>query len=149
MTSIIVALLTGVVFGIGLAASHMIAPIKVISFLDIAGNWDPSLALVMGSAVSVAALGFALARKRQRPLIAAQFQWPAATAIDMRLLGGSALFGIGWGIGGYCPGPAIASIGFLRPGPAIFVVAMLTGMFLFELFDRHRGRGRQLSLSTL
>jgi uncharacterized protein len=134
--NVISALVAGLVFGIGLAVSQMISPAKVIGFLDIAGNWDPSLALVMGGAVMVTSVGFAIARRRSHPLLAESFQWPTGTLIDARLIIGGALFGAGWGIAGYCPGPAIASIGFLQPGTLLFVGAMLTGMILFELFDR-------------
>jgi uncharacterized membrane protein YedE/YeeE len=136
MRNVIAALVAGLVFGMGLAVSQMISPAKVIGFLDIAGNWDPSLALVMAGGVIVASFGFAIARRRAHPLFAKSFMWPTGIRIDSRLIAGGALFGTGWGIAGYCPGPAIASIGFLQPGTLLFVGAMLAGMILFEIFDR-------------
>ena len=136
MKTILSALVAGIVFGIGLSISQMISPTKVLAFLDISGNWDPSLALVMAGAVAVTSIGFAFVHRRAQPLLAATFQWPTSTFVDARLLIGGALFGIGWGIAGYGPGPAIASIAFLQPGTLLFVLAMLAGMILFELFDR-------------
>jgi uncharacterized membrane protein YedE/YeeE len=123
------AALAGLIFGIGLALSGMLDPARVIGFLDISrGAWDPTLVFVLGGAVSVAALGFALAGRRKAPVFDASFHLPASKAIDARLLGGAALFGVGWGLVGYCPGPAIASLGFAGQSAAIFTLAMVGGM---------------------
>lgn len=124
------ALLCGLVFGVGLLVSGMTNPAKVLGFLDVAGAWDPTLAFVMGGALGVNGLAWALTRRRARPLFAAEFALPTARAIDPRLVGGSLLFGVGWGLVGLCPGPALA--GLLRGQPAIyaFVVALLVGTWL-------------------
>ena len=124
------ALLCGLVFGIGLAASGMTDTAKVLGFLDIAGDWVPDLAFVMGGAVLVTLLTFPLVLKRTRPLFAEQFHVPTITLIDRRLIGGAAVFGIGWGIYGYCPGPALSALLYLDSKTLIFVVAMLIGMAL-------------------
>ena len=117
------ALLTGLVFGVGIAISGMMNPAKVLNFFDLAGSWDPSLAFVMGGALIVAFIGYRLVWKRGTPVFAERFQIPTATAIDARLVGGSALFGIGWGIAGFCPGAAIPALGATGDGssvPALF-----------------------------
>lgn len=138
----IIAGLAGLLFGIGLAVSGMFDPAKVLGFLDIAaiaaGGWDPSLALVMAGALVVTLPAFALARRRQRPLAAPQFQTPSAGAIDRRLVLGAALFGIGWGLVGYCPGPALAALAFGATGTIVFVVAMIVGSAMHAL-----GSGRR------
>ena len=127
MSSRVAAFMAGLLFGIGLYVAQMVNPNKVLSFLDIAGRWDPSLALVMGSAVLVTGLGFPLALRRGKPLWGDGFTLPTRRDIDRDLLVGAALFGIGWGIAGYCPGPAIAAL-LIHPSEAIpFVVAMLVG----------------------
>ena len=132
MKRIAIALLAGALFGLGLAVSGMTDPDKVLDFLDVAGRWDPSLALVMGGALLVAIPGFAWARKRRASLCGDPLPAPPRTGIDARLLGGSALFGIGWGIAGYCPGPALANLA--HAGEAIaFVIAMLAGSQLARL----------------
>jgi uncharacterized membrane protein YedE/YeeE len=131
--NILAALISGLIFGLGLVVSQMIDPAKIIAFLDLAGSWDPSLACVMAGAVPVAAIGYALARRRPRPLFADTFRLPVLSAIDARLIGGAVLFGVGWGLAGYCPGPAVAAIGIGRPSALIFVLAMLVGMALHEL----------------
>lgn len=125
---IISGLLAGLLFGAGLAISGMTNPNKVLNFLDLTGTWDPSLALVMASAIPVAALGFWLAKRRERPLFEPGFTLPRNTRLESPLVVGSALFGIGWGLGGYCPGPAIASLS--QPnGPLVaFLVAMTLGL---------------------
>lgn len=123
----IVALLTGILFGLGLSVSQMINPEKVLAFLDIAGNWDPSLALVMGGAVGVTLLTFRRVLLLPKPLFASRFEIPGNDAIDTPLLTGAAIFGVGWGISGYCPGPAIASLTFGSSEPAIFIVAFILG----------------------
>lgn len=126
----IVALVCGVIFGLGLAMSGMTDTAKVIGFLDIFGNWVPDLAFVMGGAVLVTLVAFRLVLKRSKPLLANGFQLPTNTTLDGRLLGGAALFGIGWGIYGYCPGPAISALAYLNTDTVIFVGAMLAGMAL-------------------
>ena len=130
------ALLAGIVFGLGLAVSQMINPAKVLAFLDIAGRWDPSLALVMAGALGVTALGYRLAIRRPAPLLAARFEVPTVREIDGRLLAGAVVFGIGWGLVGFCPGPAIASLAFGVKESLIFVAAMLAGMALFRVSNR-------------
>lgn len=124
----VVNLLIGLLFGVGLVISGMTDPAKVQNFLDIAGNWDPSLAFVMGGAVLVAMAGFRLVFRRGRPVAEGSFHLPAKTEIDMPVLVGPAIFGIGWGLSGYCPGPAIAALGLGAPATAAFVAAMMLGM---------------------
>lgn len=133
MTRILAALAAGALFGTGLILSGMANPAKVLAFLDVAGDWDPSLAFVMGGAIPVAALGFALGRRRAAPLCAAGFAPPPRGLVDARLLGGAVLFGLGWGLAGFCPGPALASLGFAGWQAWLFVAAMLGGMGLFRL----------------
>lgn len=130
------ALLAGAVFGIGLILSGMADPAKVLGFLDLAGAWDPSLAFVMGGAILVGAFAFAFARRRTVSLLGLQMRMPTATQLDRRLVGGSLLFGIGWGIAGFCPGPALVALGMGEHKALVFVVAMLAGMGLFELIER-------------
>ena len=125
------ALLAGLIFGIGLALSGMVDPARVIGFLDIAGGqWDPTLAFVLAGAVGVAALGFALTGRRQAPVLEASFEVPPVGAIGVRMLGGAVLFGVGWGLVGYCPGPAIASLGFAGQAAAMFTLAMVGAMVM-------------------
>ena len=131
MLRVIVALAAGLLFGLGLTVSQMINPAKVIAFLDITGDWDPSLAFVMAGAISVAAIGFALGKRRQAPVCAPEFAGPTKTAVDRRLVLGAVLFGAGWGLVGYCPGPALASLTFGGASTAVFLVAMLAGMAVF------------------
>lgn len=135
------ALLAGAVFGIGLIVSGMADPAKVLGFLDLAGNWDPSLAFVMGGAILVGVVAFTFARKRTVSLLGLQMRMPTATQVDKRLVGGGLLFGIGWGIAGFCPGPALVALGMGEQKALIFVAAMLVGMGLFELLER-RGSTR-------
>jgi uncharacterized membrane protein YedE/YeeE len=123
------SLIAGLVFGLGLTVSGMINPAKVLNFLDIAGSWDPSLVFVMGSAVVVTFIGYRLAFASGRPLFDQSYFLPTLTAIDARLVGGSAIFGIGWGLGGFCPGPAISSLSVGGTGTYVFVAAMLAGMW--------------------
>jgi len=123
----------GLVFGLGLCLSGMTRPSKVQGFLDIAGAWDPSLAFVMGGAVGVAFLGFLLARRHMRSWLGEPLKFPADSGVDAPLLIGSAIFGVGWGLSGVCPGPAIVDLGFLDAKAAIFVAAMLGGMGLEKL----------------
>lgn len=126
------AFVAGLVFGLGLILSGMTNPAKVIGFLDLAGQWDPSLGLVMGGAIMVASVGFHLAGKRSRAVLGEPMRLPTATQIDRRLVLGSLTFGVGWGLAGYCPGPAVASLLSGRSEPVIFVLAMLAGMALYE-----------------
>lgn len=123
-------LCAGLIFGLGLFLSGLANPAKVLSFLDVAGAWDPSLALAMAAAVTVTALGYRLAFTRSKPTFEATYHLPTATSIDARLLAGAAIFGIGWGLSGYCPGPAIASLPLQNPGTYVFVATMLLGMWL-------------------
>ncbi|MEJ5030193.1 DUF6691 family protein [Comamonas sp. MYb69] len=134
--TILIAALAGLVFGLGLLVSGMADPQKVLAFLDLAGAWDPSLALVMGGAIALGLPGFALARRRSRSLLGEPMQLPARQAVDAPLLIGSALFGIGWGLAGYCPGPALVGTATGLGSAAIFSAAMLAGMLLFRLWPK-------------
>lgn len=131
---------TGLVFGLGLLLSGLANPAKVLAFLDLAGPWDPSLLFTMGGAVAVAAVAFRVAGRRGRTLLGAALRLPAATGIDRRLVLGSVVFGIGWGLAGFCPGPAIASLATGSLKPLLFVLAMVAGMGIFELAERLRAR---------
>lgn len=122
--------LSGLVFGLGLVISGMANPAKVLNFLDIAGEWDPSLAFVLAGAAAATFIGYRLAWRRPQPLLADRFELPSSTAIDRPLLGGAAVFGIGWGISGYCPGPALTALPLFAPGTLAFVPAMLVGLWL-------------------
>jgi uncharacterized membrane protein YedE/YeeE len=133
-----IAFLAGLVFGIGLLLSGMADPAKVLGFLDLAGDWDPSLALVMAGAIAVAAAGFAVARRRVKSLLGAPIQLPAKRTVDRRLIVGSTLFGAGWGLAGFCPGPALVALGMGEAKAIVFVLSMLTGMGLFVLFESRR-----------
>ena len=132
----LVALASGALFGAGLAVSHMVDPAKILGFLDVAGDWDPSLAFVMGGAVAVTAVAFPLVLRRPHPLGVEGFSVSAARAIDGRLVGGAGLFGVGWGLVGLCPGPAIASLAFGRIETVVFLVAMVAGAALFNAVPR-------------
>jgi uncharacterized protein len=125
-----ITLITGLIFGIGLIMSGMTNPAKVQNFLDFFGNWDPSLALVMGGAIFITMPGFWLVQKRQSPFFEKLFHFPTKTDLDFRLLLGAAIFGIGWGLGGFCPGPAITSILTGSKGTFLFVITMILGMVL-------------------
>lgn len=126
------ALVVGLVFGLGLILGGMTDPAKVIGFLDLAGQWDPSLAFVMGGAVAVATIAFRVAGARPRSLLGAPMQIPKVTRMDLPLVAGSVLFGIGWGLAGFCPGPALVAFGSGGVAPTVFVIAMLAGMALYE-----------------
>lgn len=132
------SLLAGLVFGLGLIVSGMANPAKVLGFLDLAGPWDPSLALVMAGAIAVGLFAFLLAKKRRLSLLGAEMKLPAAGLVDRRLLAGSVLFGMGWGLAGFCPGPGLVALGMGEPKAAVFVLAMLAGMAIFELLERRR-----------
>ena len=130
------ALLLGLLFGFGLLLSGMANPAKVLGFLDLAGAWDPSLGLVMAGAIGVAVLPLTWAKRRQRSLLGAPMQLPVKRELDRRLIGGSLLFGVGWGIAGICPGPAVAIVLTGHWQVLLFVAAMLLGMLLFEVLER-------------
>ena len=140
MPALLVALASGLLFGLGLMVSSMIDPAKVLNFLDVAGSWDPSLAFVMAAAIPVAAIGYTVARRRGRPLVAPAFQGPTATAVDRRLVAGAILFGVGWGLVGYCPGPALAALSLGTSGAWLFVAAMLVGIGAHDLMQAVRMR---------
>lgn len=139
---IFMALVAGLIFGLGLILSGMTNPAKVIGFLDLAGNWDPSLALVMAGAIAVSAVPFRLAKGRATALLGGPIRLPTATDIDRRLVLGSLAFGAGWGLAGYCPGPALASLLSGGAKPLLFVLAMLAGMAVFELLQWQALSGR-------
>ena len=132
------AFLAGLVFGIGLIVSQMVSPAKVLGFLDLAGKWDPSLALVMAGAIAVGAFAFAWARNRSVTLLGTPMQMPQAGQIDRRLVLGSLGFGVGWGLAGFCPGPALVALGAGQTKALVFVAAMLAGMVIFEFAERTR-----------
>jgi uncharacterized membrane protein YedE/YeeE len=136
--SFLVNLALGLLFGIGLVVSGMSDPAKVLNFLDVTGTWDPSLAFVMGGAVITAFVGYRLVLKRSKPLAAAAFQLPAKTEIDWPLLLGSAIFGVGWGLGGFCPGPALTATTLGAAGTYAFLPMMFVGMWLARAFASRR-----------
>ena len=133
MPLILSAFASGLLFGLGLIVSQMVNPAKVLGFLDIFGNWDPSLALVMGGAVAVSALGYLIAKRRGVPVLAPRLEIPTRRDLDSRLIGGAALFGIGWGLAGLCPGPALVGLTFGPWQMFVFVAAMIIGMAIFRL----------------
>jgi uncharacterized membrane protein YedE/YeeE len=128
--------LIGCVFSLGLCISGLVAPRKVLAFLDLFGAWDPSLIFTMGGGLVVAGASWFATRNRSTSLLGEPMQVPSNTTLDARLIGGSLLFGAGWGLAGVCPGPALVNLGFLSIPAAVFVAAMLAGMALYELFDR-------------
>ena len=130
---ILSTLIAGLIFGTGLILSGMANPIKVQNFLDFFGSWDPSLALVMGGAILVTMPGFWLVQKRKTPFFNNVFNLPTRTDFDFRLLAGAAIFGIGWGLGGFCPGPAVTSLSLAAKGTLVFIPAMLIGMAAAKL----------------
>jgi uncharacterized membrane protein YedE/YeeE len=133
MLPVVSAFASGLVFGLGLIVSRMVDPGKVLAFLDIFGDWDPSLAFVMAGAVAVSALGSLVAARRGAPVLAARLEIPTRRDLDARLIGGAALFGVGWGLAGFCPGPALTALTF-GPGEVfVFVAAMVAGMALFTV----------------
>lgn len=142
MKSAIAALLIGFIFALGLGISGMTNPANVVSFLDIFGNWNPSLIFVMGGALVVHAILFRLITKRSSPILASEFLIPKRRDIDRRLIFGSMLFGLGWGLVGYCPAPAITSLAALKLPPVVFVLSMLIGMSLFLVVDRLGSRAK-------
>jgi uncharacterized protein len=134
----LVSLLAGLTFGLGLIVSGMANPAKVLGFLDLAGTWDPSLALVMAGAIAIGFIAFLFAEKRTKSLLGAEMKLPASRKIDRRLVVGSLLFGIGWGVAGFCPGPGLVALGMGEVKALVFVAAMLAGMGVFELLERRR-----------
>ena len=136
----LISLLAGLIFGLGLALSGMTSPAKVLDFLDLAGNWDPSLLFVLGGAVGVTAIVFRWILRRNKPLFSDQFFLPLAKNIDGKLIVGALIFGIGWGISGYCPGPAIASLASPNWETWIFLPAMLAGILLQRLLAGSRNK---------
>lgn len=129
------ALVSGLLFGLGLILSGMANPAKVLGFLDLAGAWDPSLALVMGGAIAIGSIAFAIAKKRHLSYLGLSMQMPTNRAIDKRLALGSVVFGIGWGLAGICPGPAVVLLGAGSIKGAVFVSSMLMGMGIYQLLD--------------
>jgi uncharacterized membrane protein YedE/YeeE len=138
----VVSGLVGLIFGLGLILSGMANPAKVLGFLDLAGAWDPSLALVMVGAIAVGAVGFALARRRSTSWLGLVVNVPTSRLIDSRLIAGSVAFGVGWGLAGFCPGPALVGLGMGQPKAVVFVLAMLVGMGLFEVIEWARAERR-------
>ena len=134
--SLVSAFVFGAVFGVGLGLAGMTQPARIIGFLDVAGQWDPTLAVVMGSAVAVTATLFPAILKRRAPVVGDRFVLPEKRAIDLRLVGGAGLFGIGWGLSGYCPGPAMVSLVTGAPPVLVFVACMAIGLYLGELLLR-------------
>lgn len=134
----ITALVSGLIFGWGLILAGMANPEKVLAFLDIAGAWDPSLALVMAGAIAVGSVAFTMARKRHRSYLGLSMNLPTSRVIDRRLVLGSLAFGIGWGMAGICPGPALVLLGSGSGKGIVFVAAMLLGMGIFEVLERSR-----------
>ena len=132
------SLLAGLVFGLGLIVSGMADPAKVLGFLDLGGAWDPSLAFVMAGAIAVSAIAFAVARRRTVSFLGAAMKLPTSRDIDSRLVIGSVVFGIGWGVAGFCPGPGLVALGMGEIKALVFVVAMLVGMGAFEMIERRK-----------
>ncbi len=142
MIRIVLALAAGLVFGTGILVSGMANPAKVLNFFDLggiaAGTWDPSLAFVMGGALAVTAIGYRLVLRRPAPVAADRFHLPSSTALDARLIGGAALFGVGWGISGFCPGGVVPALGLGRAEPLVFVAAMILGMIAARGIESYR-----------
>jgi uncharacterized membrane protein YedE/YeeE len=138
--AIVLQFVVGLVFGFGLLLSGMSDPAKVLNFLDLggiaSGSWDPSLAFVMAGAVAVTFVGFRFVLQRSRPLFAERFHLPTRRELDLRIVAGPAIFGVGWGLAGFCPGPALTALGFGSRASVIFVAAMLTGMWLARFLSR-------------
>lgn len=138
MTIALASLACGLIFGWGLLISGMANPAKVLAFLDLAGRWDASLAVTMASALLVTSAGFALTKRRQKPVFTPKALWPSRKDIDSSLLAGALLFGLGWGLAGLCPGPAIENLATLSPRVIVFVAAMTAGMALHDVWQRWR-----------
>jgi len=132
----LIALASGLLFGLGLAISEMVNPAKVLGFLDVAGNWDPSLIFVLGGGLAVTVLTFRPILKMSHPILDGEFRVPTRTDIDRRLLTGAAIFGVGWGLVGYCPGPAIASLAYGRTESFVFLIALFAGLYVDRFFRK-------------
>jgi uncharacterized protein len=132
------SLLAGLMFGIGLIVSGMANPAKVLGFLDLFGRWDPSLAMVMAGAIAVGAIGFAIAGRRKLSILGFPMSLPTARTVDRRLVLGSVVFGVGWGLAGFCPGPALVALGAGRMEALVFVASMVAGMLLFSRIELRR-----------
>lgn len=132
----ITAFIAGLIFGLGLGVSQMVNPSKVLNFLDVAGTWDPSLMFVMGGAVIITAISFRIVSRLSKPLFGGQFELPTKHTIDIQLIGGAALFGVGWGMVGFCPGPAVSSFSYLIPESLIFVASLIAGASVVRLLSR-------------
>ena len=135
---LLAALAAGIVFGLGLVISQMVNPAKIVGFLDVAGKWDPTLLFVMGGALAVTIPGFRWILKRPHPLFAGRFAVPTRQDLDPRLIGGAALFGIGWGLAGFCPGPAVTALVTLGLPVLVFFVAMLAGSFAYYRWENRK-----------
>ena len=136
MRSVVIGISSGAIFGAGLGLSGMLDPVRVRGFLDVFGRWDPTLAFVMGGALIVMAIAWAIQRRMETPVLGERFNLPGTMKIDARLVSGSAIFGIGWGLAGLCPGPGLASLATYPRQAVVFVAAMLVGMALFHVADR-------------
>jgi uncharacterized protein len=139
----------GLVFGFGLLISGMTQPVKILGFLDVLGRWDPTLLFVMVGALAVTALGYAFARRRPKPILAARSLWPTRTDIDRPLVIGSVLFGVGWGLSGLCPGPALENLASLSPRLIVFVIAMGAGTVLQDLWQKRTPQAAQVEDAAL
>ncbi|WP_244808347.1 YeeE/YedE family protein [Caballeronia zhejiangensis] len=140
---LVTALFSGLLFGVGLTVSGMANPANVLGFLDVAGRWNPSLAFVMGGAVAVSSTAFLHARRRKKSLLGSRMHIPAPTAVTLRLVLGSAVFGVGWGLAGFCPGTALVALGAGIPKAWGFVATMLAGMMVFEINERAKLSGQR------
>lgn len=136
MKNAVAALVVGFIFALGLGLSGMTQPQKIVGFLDLFGNWDPSLIFVMVGAIVVHFITYKLIRRRSSPLLSSQWHVPTKTEITPALVLGSFIFGVGWALGGFCPGPAVTSLASFESRPLVFVISMLLGMFLFKLVDK-------------
>jgi uncharacterized membrane protein YedE/YeeE len=138
MKKYLVAFAGGIIFGLGLCISKMVDPNKIMGFLDVAGNWDPSLLLVMFSALVIVSIGYRLALKREKPVLDQKFYLPTNNQLDIKLILGAILFGVGWGLIGYCPGPIVTSLGFLSVDIVLVFISMLVGMVTWTLLAKER-----------
>lgn len=136
MKNVVTSFIVGFIFAVGLGISGMTQPQKVVGFLDIFGNWNPSLMFVMVGAILVHAIAYRFIRRRPSPLLAADWHVPSKNEVTPSLIIGSVIFGVGWGLGGFCPGPAVTSLASFRLEPIIFVISMLIGMWLFRIFNK-------------